>query len=118
MKRIEILDRAKEQKIYYKEIGVNPTFGTAYLTSLEAGNDVPDFADVIWNDDIEEILRDCRRFGITEFTISSAFSGIIEAIDKFLEPGCRLNGLTKVKSRFNDRRTGEKEIKPAFKLSL
>lgn len=46
MKHIEILDQAA-QRIYCKEIGATPTFGTAYLASLEAGNDAPDFAEVI-----------------------------------------------------------------------
>lgn len=44
----------------------------------EAGNDLPNFAEVIWDDDIETILADCRKLGVREFTISSTFSSLLE----------------------------------------
>ncbi len=118
MKHIDILDRAAEQNMKISELGVNRTFCAAYFTSLEAGNDAPDFDEVIWDDDIEAIVADCRRFGITEFTVSSTFSSLIPALERFTELGCRMEGLTKVRARYTDWRTGEKEIRPAIKMSL
>ena len=118
MKHIELLDRAAENKQKFEEIGVNHTFCAAYFTALESGNDLPDFNEVIWEEDIKAILDDCRRFGFQQFTVSSTFSSLTQTIAEFLRLGCRLEGMTEVKARYNDWRTGEKEIRAAFLLSL
>ncbi len=116
-KRIEVLetlDRASN----WAELNMNPTFGYAYLYSLEAGNEFPNFGDVIWDNDIKEIIENCKHFGINEFTISSTFSGLTNVIAQFIEHGCKLDGLVKINSRHKDFITGELEIIPAFKMSL
>lgn len=118
MKHIELLDIAAENKQRFEEIGVNRTFGAAYFAALESGNELPDFNEVIWEDDIEAILDDCRRFGFQQFTISSTFSSLTQTIAEFIRLGCRLEGMTEVNARYNDWRTGKKEIRPAFLLSL
>ena len=121
MKRIEILDRAAENRTSYKDINVNPTFGAAYFYSEEAGNDLINFAEVIWNHDIDEIIENCKRFGITEFTISSTFSSLIITIAEFEKRGVHLEGLTEINSDHNDwsaEEPGKKERIPAFRLSL
>ena len=123
MKRIEILDKAAETGMKHKDINVNPTFSQAYFYSLEAGNDLINFGEVIWDYDIDPILENCRRFGITEFTISSTFSSLIITIAEFEKRGCKLEGLVEINSRFDDWKScfeGEtkKERIPAFKISL
>lgn len=70
---IEAIENAKP-RMRWEEIGCQWTLGQAYLYSKEAGNDLPNFAEVIWDDDIETILADCRKLGVKEFTISSTFS--------------------------------------------
>ena len=47
MRRIEVLGKAAEAGIKYRDINVNATFGAAYFTSVDAGNDLPDFSEVI-----------------------------------------------------------------------
>lgn len=118
MKHIELLDNAAANGTRYDEIGINRTFGEAYFTAFESGNELLDFAEVIWDEDIEAILENCRRFGIEKFTISSNFSSLTKTIARFLELGCNLEGMTEVKSRFTDWHTREKEILPAFLLSI
>ena len=123
MKRIEDLDKAAEVGTKYCDINVNPTFGAAYFYSQEAGNDLINFGEVIWDYDIDEILENCRRFGITEFTISSTFSSLIVTIAELQKKGCKLEGLIEINSRFDDWKScfeGEtkKERIPAFKISL
>jgi hypothetical protein len=123
MKRIEILDNAEANGIRYSEIGVNSTFGAAYFYSLEAGNELINFGEVIWAYDIDEILENCRRFGIESFTISSTFSSLILTIAEFQKRGCKLEGLIEINSRFDDWNAGmkgerRKERIPAFKISL
>ena len=116
--RIEILENAAKNGTSYTDLGINPTFGAAYFYSLEAGNDLINFGEVIWDYDIDPILADCRKFGIKEFTISSTFSSLITTIALLEEKGCKLEGLVKIKSRYTDFRTGEKESIPAFKMSI
>lgn len=115
--RIEILENLG-RGVSWKELNINPTFGNAYLYSLEVGNEVPNFGDVIWDQDIEAIIENCKRFGITEFTISSTFSGLTNTIAQFIEFGCKLDGIVKINSCYKDYMTGKFEIVPAFKMSI
>ena len=123
MKKIEILEEVATKGTRYSEINVNSTFGAAYFYSKEAGNDLINFAEVIWDYDIDEILENCRRFEITEFTISSTFSSLIITLAEFEKRGCKLQGLVEINSRYDDWKAcfeGEsrKERIPALKISL
>lgn len=123
MTRIEILDQAGARGTRYSDIDVNPTFGAAYFYSLEAGNDLINFGEVIWDYDIDPIIENCRRFGIKEFTISSTFSSLITTIAEFQKRGINLDGLIEINSRYDDWKAGlegesRKERIPAFKMSL
>lgn len=118
---IAVIDNALENNLQatWKELGFNSTFGEAYLYSLEAGNDLPNYGEVIWDTDIDEILADCRRTGITEFTISSTFSELIITIAEFQKRGCMMQGLVEINSRYGrNRRTGEKKRIPAFLMKI
>ena len=118
MRKIEVLDKAAEAGIKYRDINVNATFGAAYFTSVDAGNDLPDFSEVIWDHDIDEILENMKRFEIFEFTISSTFSSLIETIAELEKRGCHLEGLVEINSRYDDWQTGEKKKIPAFKMTI
>jgi len=63
---IEAIENAKPG-MRWEEIGCHWTLGQAYLYSKEAGNDLPNFAEVIWDYDIEAILADCRKLGVRWF---------------------------------------------------
>ena len=118
---IAVIDNAIENDLQtsWKELGFNSTFGAAYLYSIEAGNELPNYGGVIWDTDIDEILADCRETGNTEFTISSTFSELITTIAEFQKRGCMMQGLVEINSRFvKNRRTGEKERIPAFLMKL
>ena len=123
MKEIEILEEAATKGTRYSEIDVNPTFGAAYFYSKEAGNDLINFAEVIWDYDINKILENCKRFEIAEFTISSTFSSLIITLAEFEKRGCKLEGLVEINSRHDDWKAcfeGEsrKERIPALKISF
>ena len=62
---IEAIENAKPG-MKWDEIGCHWTLGQAYLYSKEAGNDLPNFAEVIWDDDTEAIISDCRKLGAKE----------------------------------------------------
>ena len=118
---IAVIDNAIENnsRASWNELNFNSTFGEAYLYSLEAGNDLPNYGEVIWDTDIAEIITDCHRTGITEFTISSTFSGLIETIAEFQRCGCTMQGIVEINSRYGkDFRTGEKKRIPAFLMKV
>lgn len=118
MTRIELLDKAAENRTPFKDIDINPTFAAAYFYSMEADNDMINFSEVIWDYDIDPILENCKRLGIIEFTISSTFSSLIETIAELQKKGCNLDGLTEINSRYDDWQTGKKKRIPAFKMSI
>ena len=118
MKKIEFLEQMKEQGTYYKDTDINQTFGQAYFSAQRTGNELLDFNEVIWENDIDQILENCRRFGITEFTVSSTYSGMIETIAELDKKGCKLAGLTEVKAPYTDFMTNEPKIVPAFRMQM
>ena len=114
---IEAIENAKPG-MKWDEIGCHWTLGQAYLYSKEAGNDLPNFAEVIWDDDIEAILSDCRKLGVKEFTISSTFSSLIETIARFEELGCTLDGIVSVRERYTHFGSDDRALIPAFKMTV
>lgn len=118
MKQIEILDKAAEIGTKYRDINVNSTFGAAYFYSKDAGNRLINFDEVIWDYDIDPIIENCRRFGIKEFTISSTFSSLLTTIALLEKKGCHMVRLIEINSRYDDWKTGEKEIIPALLMRL
>lgn len=114
---IQTIENAKPG-MKWDEIGCHWTLGQAYLWSREAGNDLPNFAEVIWDDDIETILNDCRKLGVKEFTISSTFSSLITTIARLEELGCTLDGIVKIKDRYTHFGREERDLIPAFKMTI
>jgi hypothetical protein len=55
---IEAIENAKAG-MKWSDIGVQWTLAQAYLYSKDAGNELPNFAEVIWDEDIETILTGC-----------------------------------------------------------
>lgn len=119
MKKIESFENAIANEVKdIREIGINSTMFWAYRDSQEAESDLLNFSEVIWEKDIAPIVETCREHGIHEFTISSTFSSLIETLAEFEKLGCKLAGLTTVKTRYTDWQTGEKAIKPAVLMKL
>lgn len=114
---IEALEKATPA-MSWEEIGCHWILGQAYLYSKEAGNELPNFAEVIEEDAIETILADCRKFGVQEFTISSPFSSLIETLAKFEECGATLDGLVKIKERYTRFGSEEHALLSAIKMTV
>ena len=106
------MDGGKDVKV--SDLGINRTLFWAYRDSKEAGNELIDFSDVIWDEEIEPITTFLKENGITEFTVSSTFSSLIPALAGFEKHGFKMAGLTKVRTRYKDYTTGEKAIIPAI----
>jgi hypothetical protein len=118
MKTIERIEQAKNQNATLEDLQINRTFYWAYIRTQETKNETINFEDVIWENDVEEIIKHCKEFEISEITISSNYTGLLDIIATFQEQGCVLEGLTKVYSRFTDIRTGDFEVKNAVKIII
>lgn len=119
MKEIKLFEKAIKQNIKnLEEFGINRTLFFAYITSKENGNELINFNNVIWDFDIEEIAQTLRANNITEFTISSTFSSLIETLAAFEKHGISMAGLTTIKARYTDFKTGEPALIPAIKMTV
>ena len=108
MKKIAAFENAITNQIKdMKAEGINPTAFWAYRTSCTCGNDLIDFNEVIWENDIEAIAATFEANDITEFTISSNFSGLIKTLVAFEKHGYKMIGTTQVNASHTDWKTGE-----------
>ena len=119
MKEIKIFEQVinSEKPVDPRKVGINSTMFWAYRRSKEVGNDLIDFHEVIWNEDVAEIAAICEEEDIKEFTISSTFSSLIETLAMFEAHGFVMDGLTKVKGGHTDWRTNEYAVIPAIKMT-
>jgi len=117
MKKIDIFEKAiAEQAGSLKDYGINGTAFWAYRKSIDAGNDMVDFSEVIWDTDVESIADTFKEAGITEFTISSTFSSLISTLAAFEKYGFRIAGLTEVNANYTDWQSGKRARVPAIRL--
>ena len=85
-----------------EEAGINCTMYFAYQKSKEIGNELIDFAELIWANDVKAIVTTFREHGIREFTISCRFCELIERLADFEKCGCKMNGVTEVKTAWKN----------------
>ncbi len=117
MKKIELFERAiAEQAGNLKNLGINPTLFWAYRNSITAGNDRIDFSETVWDNEIGAIAETLKENGISEFTISSTFSGLIPTLAEFAKHGFQMAGLTEVKANYTDFQTQERAVIPAIRM--
>lgn len=118
MKKIQKFEDAITTGASLKALGINATMFEAYRNSLEAGSNLLNFSEVIWDEDVDAITEACRENGITAFTISSTFSSLIATLAAFEKCGVQMDGLTTVKTRYTDWRTGEQASAPAIRMTV
>lgn len=117
MKKITAFENAITNRV--KDIraeGINPTAFWAYRNSCRCENDLIDFNEVIWDEDIEAIAETLHKNGITEFTISSTFSGLIATLAAFDKQGFKMAGITEVNANYTDWMTNERAKVPAIRM--
>lgn len=118
MKKIELFERAIAKPAgSLKDYGINSTMFWAYRRSMAAGNDYIDFNEVIWDEDIAVIAKCMQENNITEFTISSTFSGLITTLAAFDKLGFHMVGITEVYAPYTDFCTGKNAIIPAIRIA-
>ena len=119
MKEIKIIKLAiHDDNEFFKTHKLNLTLFTAYRQQKHTGNELIDFSEVVWEDDIAAISEFLKAEGITEFTISSTFSSLIQTLAEFEKYGFCTNGLTTVNANYTDFTTGKLRVVPAIRMSL
>jgi hypothetical protein len=117
MEKIKLFEDFKHKEIHdFFNDGINPTMYWAYRKSCEAENDILDFNDVIWEHDIQPIVDTCNKVGITEFTISSNFTGLLKTIYELDKRGFKTVGVTEVRANYMDFYKQDKAIVPAVHI--
>ena len=118
MKKIELFERAiAEQAGSLKDYGINGTMFWAYRKSIDAENDLIDFGEVIWDEDIDAIAEYMMENDITEFTISSTFSSLIPTLAAFDKHGFKMAGITEVNANYADWQTNKRARIPAIRMT-
>lgn len=97
MKKIELLDNAENTGKSLKEQGINPCFYRAYKESQKANAESLNFHEGIRQNDIQIIVDECKKFGITEFTVSDRATCGFEGLMEFTNAGCKIIGITTTK---------------------
>lgn len=118
MKTIDKIEKVKNINVLLEDVGINRTFYWAYIRTQETTNEILDFNDVIWESDVEGIIKNCKEFGLKEITISSRFASLIEILAEFEKQGAKLAGLTQVTSRFYACGTNNYELINALKIEI
>lgn len=118
MKTIDKIEKVKSMNVLLEDVGINRTFYWAYIKTQETTNNILDFNDVIWESDVEGIIKNCKEFGLKEITISSRFASLIDILAEFEKQGAKLAGLTQVTSRFYACGTNNYELINAVKIEI
>ena len=92
------LENGSKDWTEFEKKGISRTLYFAYEKSKKAENELIDFDNIIWANDVEAIVNTLKENSIREFTISCHFCDLIDRLADFDKFGCRINGVTEVKS--------------------
>lgn len=89
-----------------------------YKKAKENKNQYLDLNEVIWDNEVESIIKILRDNGIKKFTFSSTWTSAIKTAWLFKQNGCTLEGLTQINEGFEDFETGEMKKISAYLFKL
>lgn len=89
-----------------------------YQDAKEAGNEVIDLHDTIWDNDAPALIESLRKYGIKEFTFSSTWSSAVKTAWIFKENGCSLKDLVMINSQYTAFMSEEREKAPAYLFTI
>ncbi|MBR1658183.1 MAG: hypothetical protein IJ697_06930 [Synergistaceae bacterium] len=116
-----ILEKLNNSGKHYWEVNqdeANYEVFSAYCDSKGHNRNVLDISGSFWPRDIPAMVEEMKAEGIAEFTISDSRCSIAEILTVFEDSGAKLQGLTRIKTGFDDFRTGEPEMKSAFLMKI
>lgn len=111
---MDTIDALEQQIATRKQVNSN-TLLRAYISTQEAGNELLDFSEYIFDSALPGFTTELDKIGVTEFTISVRQSDMAATLIEITEQGWDLAGLTRVFERFTDF-SGNRGKVPAFHL--
>ncbi|MCH3955492.1 MAG: hypothetical protein LKE44_09910 [Eubacterium sp.] len=72
-----------------------------YEKSMDNENEYLDFSDVIWDDEVEPLIKTMKENGIEHFTYSCRATDAVETIWLFKQAGCMIEGMIEINARKN-----------------
>ena len=113
---IPAIEKVIAERADSTEKNINIRLFWAYRHSLEAGNDLINFYDIIWEREIEDIVENMNYYKINEFSISRNFSGLITNLAAFDKYGFTMAGITDVMETYIDLTTNERTVLKAIRM--
>ena len=110
---------SKEYEEFYKNFNNGTwTVITNYVHSNNMGFDEIVFEDVVWENDVADIIAFCREAKIGWFVYSSRYSGAMEVIMHFVDAGARIGKF--VVKEFEEEIFGKTEVTrvPGMRINL
>ena len=68
--------------------------------NLDNDNDEFEVYDSIWNSERRDFVETLRKLGVTEFTVTSQSTGLMDDIYGYIELGCTMAGLHTITKKF------------------
>ena len=123
---VESLKNEQKSPLYISEFeqpfedcksGANYEIYRSYHKSKEIGEDLIDFNELIWPNEIKAIVNTLKANDIKNFTISCRSTNLIDCLAVFEKFNCKMNGITAVKTGWK-RIDGSVETIPALKMKI
>ena len=111
------LENGSKDWTEFEKKGISRTLYFAYEKSKKTVNELIDFDDIIWANDVEAIVKVLKKNDIREFTISCHFCDLIDRLADFDKFGCRMNGVTEVKSSLTNL-NGSVQMNNALRMEI
>lgn len=111
----EALERA-ERGGDLREEGIGFDFFRAWEAHKETENKRLNYYELCHDE--EYMVKDMRRAGIDEFTISERSTAILRIVERLDELGCKLVGFTKVEREHGITRRKDDELIPALLFEI
>ena len=117
-------EKEKARKLHYEAITAIENFGKIaihiwreYQSSREHGNLNLDLSEVIWDEQVPEMVACMKANGIERFTYSATYTEAIKTAWLFQQEGCVLEGFVEINSRYTDA-YGNSEKAPALQFRV
>ena len=96
---------------------INRTTYLAYCKSKASEQELIDFNDVIWVEDVEAIVTILKENSIKAFTMSCKFCDLIDRLAAFEKLGCKVKGTTEIQSLWKSS-DGRRQKITALKMEI
>ncbi len=102
-------EKEKARKLHYEAIAAINNFGKSaihiwreYQSSREHGNLNLNLSEVIWDEQVSEMVACMKANGVERFTYSATYTEAIKTAWLFQQEGCVLEGFVEINSKYTD----------------